>query len=1016
MIKQEATNTFEGGIMLDQNPSTTKNNVLSNALNATLITMAGDEYVLQNDLGNGRVDAAYLPYGYVPIGMLSYGGIIYVASCNPNTGYAQIGSFPSPKRLLSSSSSKDSLTSISIGDFVDENNNVVRNYVSKQLFGGKKINPGDFFYVYEDYKQDYIEYYLAVQDSNGVLKKIDNSIDFSGGFTYDKTNNKTNNEINVDTLRDYRAKIQAFNSKISGPIFLVGKLKSISEINISISNIVKKEDGTGTTISFNISADTDDSNVLWGVNSTTLTDNNYELSVTQTSGIISYNIVPYIKINNTNYNLPDLATSGSINLDLIGTGTFNIDSFDYIAYQDYLRLTIDYNMYPAFGTQMGNVSIQYIDLIDTYANGKSLELSAWKWNTLYTFPNKASYYASYATKISYNSSFQYNKMYIMRVQYQKDLKNTTVNTYSKYYLVITRSYTLPSNIISENSYPQFNTSISSQVTITEDGSITQLLDYKTDKLFRNSASQDTMELTKGTLNSKTFTTKWDYTLNSKLPIEFKVTRSNTDPPISIQANSVVYTYNPSVSGIYSTTYSEKLKNTTTLSTKAISEFTVDNNSTVQYSLGVNDNKISLDILTLSKLFGNWEKRAINVDYIYDSYISSYNWQSRFSGTQNATNGFTFIIYGWNDGGPGLRDSVYMVPVIASGTEDSTWAIQNVSRSGWKGPYSIIYRDADGDYAGKYCAINLVSAIKTFLTQQGYTGKSMFIPIYMKERSSDGELIPYIPIYKSSGTNRADNKVTYTGSGSDTRFSSFCFMLWYNNDELYLVNKPSPSPTSIFPSNIQTNLGNFLVPQESSGTINLYTPTQNVYYQQTGTSTFTFKIAPNTNLTASYTYQGIDFPSLYSGAINKLLNDTITQPKNIISTEFTAIDTIEKSVTLNTEGFDTDISSLQDNTLSAAAILRDSISGEISSVFLTDDKGNDLQKDVLYQYSKTATGTITGVTKSNSDYLAVRNRMLVPKDVATNSISNTYCISNRPASSDNGNTNFYINLNSATLWQ
>jgi len=76
---------------------------------------------------------------------------------------------------------------------------------------------------------------------------------------------------------------------------------------------------------------------------------------------------------------------------------------------------------------------------------------------------------------------------------------------------------------------------------------------------------------------------------------------------------------------------------------------------------------------------------------------------------------------------------------------------------------------------------------------------MFIPIYMKERGSDGELIPYIPIYKSSGTSRADNKVTY--GRSDTRFSSFCFMLWYNNDELYLVNKPSTSPTSIFPSDI-----------------------------------------------------------------------------------------------------------------------------------------------------------------------------------------------------------------------
>jgi hypothetical protein len=38
--------------------------VLSDALNATFITMNGNEVVLQNDMGNRRVDNAYLPSGY----------------------------------------------------------------------------------------------------------------------------------------------------------------------------------------------------------------------------------------------------------------------------------------------------------------------------------------------------------------------------------------------------------------------------------------------------------------------------------------------------------------------------------------------------------------------------------------------------------------------------------------------------------------------------------------------------------------------------------------------------------------------------------------------------------------------------------------------------------------------------------------------------------------------------------------------------------------------------------------
>ena len=84
-MKKEAINTFGEGIIMDLNPLTTPSNVLTNALNATIITDNGDEFVLQNDMGNGRVETAYLPEGYIPVGTCEFGDIIYIASYNPLT-------------------------------------------------------------------------------------------------------------------------------------------------------------------------------------------------------------------------------------------------------------------------------------------------------------------------------------------------------------------------------------------------------------------------------------------------------------------------------------------------------------------------------------------------------------------------------------------------------------------------------------------------------------------------------------------------------------------------------------------------------------------------------------------------------------------------------------------------------------------------------------------------------------------------------------------------------------------
>ena len=80
-----AKNSFAEGLIMDFTPENTQATSMTSALNATLITFNGNEMALQNDMGNGRVETARLPSGYVPIGTCEFGDIIYIVSYNPLT-------------------------------------------------------------------------------------------------------------------------------------------------------------------------------------------------------------------------------------------------------------------------------------------------------------------------------------------------------------------------------------------------------------------------------------------------------------------------------------------------------------------------------------------------------------------------------------------------------------------------------------------------------------------------------------------------------------------------------------------------------------------------------------------------------------------------------------------------------------------------------------------------------------------------------------------------------------------
>lgn len=98
--KQQAVNTFTGGLNTDLHPLTTPDNILTDCINGTIITYNGNEYILQNDMGNYKLETAQLPADYIPVGIKEYGNIIYIVSYNPIDKKCQIGSYPSPQTLF----------------------------------------------------------------------------------------------------------------------------------------------------------------------------------------------------------------------------------------------------------------------------------------------------------------------------------------------------------------------------------------------------------------------------------------------------------------------------------------------------------------------------------------------------------------------------------------------------------------------------------------------------------------------------------------------------------------------------------------------------------------------------------------------------------------------------------------------------------------------------------------------------------------------------------------------------
>ena len=191
---EQAVNNFNKGLQMDTHPMVQGNDTLTDALNATFITMNGNEIVLQNDMGNRRVNNAFLPSGYEPVGMKEYGGVIYIAAYNPITNKSQIGSFPSPQRKM------DGLVQDDLkGQFDIINFTFNKDYIFNKE-NGTLLNSN--IEQYNDLNNIWVlksDSFLIPLTNDTSLRAGDKYSIYSESFSYEK---ESNNEELFDAKRD----------------------------------------------------------------------------------------------------------------------------------------------------------------------------------------------------------------------------------------------------------------------------------------------------------------------------------------------------------------------------------------------------------------------------------------------------------------------------------------------------------------------------------------------------------------------------------------------------------------------------------------------------------------------------------------------------------------------------------------------------------------------------------------------------------------------------------------------
>ena len=491
MIREQTVNTFENGIIMDLEPLKVPKSSLTNALNATLLTFNDNENSLQCDMGNGRVETAYLPSGYVPIGTTSLGGIIYIVSYNPIDKKCQIGSFPSPERNITSNKLRESGLSLYNGLFVSDNGDIIRT-LYKGLLCNFTLNPGDKFLVQGSYKEKaegdedeykHISYYvdkqsnineewltleLATLDSNGrlIYLKDLNKYDHPSNDRQYILKVKKDNSINTPTqnVDDYRYIIGAdyniFNTKISGQLYLVAQLNVPDSFNVTyniIDKVTYNEKDYYVTeiictilpsdypIDIEIEEFQDKNQKPYNelnIDGYKVSRDNNKIKITKIIPAdtgTSIKLTPILPFGRCLW----LQTTLYIDASLINSGKMISDTWRYYKNETSMDINFSLDLYPYEGETIDEVKMVFIPYTKFHSGYEMPEPEElYKDNSYYSYilPKQKAYSGTHNVNIVFNNNFEENSLYLVKILIKKTLGSNISYDPIEHWLYTSRVY------------------------------------------------------------------------------------------------------------------------------------------------------------------------------------------------------------------------------------------------------------------------------------------------------------------------------------------------------------------------------------------------------------------------------------------------------------------------------------------------------------------------------------------------------------------------------------------------
>ncbi len=329
-------NTFTKGMNLDLHPSAIPSDTLISCLNGTMKTNNGNEGVLQNDLGNVKLKYAHLPEGFIPLGMKEYGGIIYVASKNPDTNECQIGSVPSPQRILEDEDTDSIQTAtIDINNFITQDESPKRLKTTRILYRlSSNLEVGSKFGIQSK---------ASSEETQGTDRSFPMYLDSNLNVWNERTSPDKFLRLNV-ALKDTTNSIKEINEtssnnnnylRDSGELYLIAEVLIPEQFEIYITN--------ATNNSVTIQWDKSLNNPVFFINTvfkdlndhTITTDGNYN-EVTFTTGTtreVTIKCIPTIRMGTNSVLVNELTKEITIDLDDYSSSIMDDESFKSNAYK-----------------------------------------------------------------------------------------------------------------------------------------------------------------------------------------------------------------------------------------------------------------------------------------------------------------------------------------------------------------------------------------------------------------------------------------------------------------------------------------------------------------------------------------------------------------------------------------------------------------------------------------------------------------------------------------------------------